>query len=96
LVPVTKLSIDAKSGIREWNIPQDDRPPYTNRRAKNMIGINISILKAIASGYQVLPELYGLSDEVFNIILDNLIQNKMTSKIKIEDVIYYNATLEGE
>ncbi|MCF8019303.1 MAG: hypothetical protein K9L62_07830 [Vallitaleaceae bacterium] len=95
-IPGAKLIVSANNKDEEWELPKDARKPYTKARAKKRASINISILKAIVMGYQVLPKLYDISDVEFNDYIEALIEVEMIRRIKIGGVSYYNATLKGE
>jgi len=79
-----------------WEIPDSARCPYTEQRAKSRETINLSIIKAATKGKQVMPALYGISDDEFQLYINNLINANYIYSFEEDNVIYYNATIQGE
>lgn len=82
-------------GTDEWHIPDNARTPYTKRKPKNG-GAKMykSLANAVAGGYGICHELYNLPQQRFDIYVTQLIEAGIITSYIVEDVIYYEPTLE--
>lgn len=83
---------DASS--QEWKVPDAARPPYTKARAKNSSAIYVSIVKGCIKRYHVLPKLYNLSQQEFDVYIQQLIKANLITVVYHQDIPYYYANLE--
>ncbi|CAM2903728.1 hypothetical protein [Erysipelothrix tonsillarum] len=83
---------DASS--QEWKVPDAARPPYTKARAKNSSAIYVSIVKGCINRYHVLPKLYNLSQQEFDVYIQQLIKANLITVVYHQDIPYYYANLE--
>gem|GEM_PF-495178 len=88
-IPGTTRNISAK----EWVIPDDSWPPYTQARAsKKTDSIYTSILRAVTKRRRPIAKLYKLSDNEFNVYIQNLLKYDLIDFKVIDGIDYYYAT----
>ena len=91
LIPGAHINAHGK-----WIIPATALPPYTAARAHNSPGILKSILSGVCKRRQVLPALYHMSCEEFEVYICELVKCKLITKKTINGIDYYYPTLKGE
>ncbi len=79
-----------------WIIPDAARPPYTKARAKNTSAIYVSIVRGCIDRYHVLPQLYHLSQQEFDVYIQQLLKANLISVVYHDQIAYYYATPESE
>ena len=63
------------SNTDEWVIPNEAKKPYIKRGKITPIGMYKSLARNICKGYDVFAKLYNLSEEEFDIYIDELKKN---------------------
>lgn len=78
-----------------WNIPDNARLPYTERRNPQGYAVYKSFVKAYYKGKNATPGLYSMTIERFENINRQLVEWGLTSEEKLDGMVYYNATPQG-
>lgn len=79
----------------KWYIPENARKPYTERRACNGYSIYKSMVKAFSKGKNIVPQLYNMTTEKFDLHLQTLKKWGLIEEEKLDGLTYYNATPKG-
>ena len=87
------VSMNAKG---QFVIPKDALPPYTRARARAGAGMYLSLLKGICSNRQVLPQLYEISESLFNEYICVLKKSGFIKIRTVNGVEYYTPTMKAE
>lgn len=78
-----------------YYIPNGARPPYSRRCTRcKYKGMYKSLLNGIRSGKDVFPELYGITDTMFQAYISYLVEEKYISPVVDEEGITYYIPLE--
>lgn len=71
------------------------RAPYTEAKAKKQDAIYKSILNGLNMRKNVFPKLYGISEEDFESIIQDLKNGGLINEKCIDGYTYYDITLKG-
>ena len=80
-----------------WIIPENARVPY--KCSKHIVkpeSLYKSFVKAYSQGKNVVPQMYNMTRQKFNLYHKHLINKELIEKEFLDGLVYYNATDKGE
>ena len=80
----------------EYSVPSQARVPYTGARAKKEDSIRVSVCRACMRQLGVCGSLYGCASDVFQGILQGLVEEGFLVPVVYGGITYYDATTAGE
>lgn len=76
-------------------IPDNARKPYTERGKCKGYSMYKSFVRAYHKGKNIVPDLYGITEEKFKNINSQLEEWGLITKENLDGLVYYNATPKG-
>ena len=80
-----------------WIIPENARVPY--KCSKHIVkpeSLYKSFVKAYSQGKNVVPQMYNMTRQKFNLYHKHLINKGLIEEEFLDGLVYYNATDKGE